>query len=134
MLSSSDMKTAKLFIFLSLAFLTVQASIFLTKLVTGALVSRAKTNATGLPPYAQTRQRAVPAPGPVTCLGSKGVQPSPGCKPDLRPSSAITPPTSSAIASEAPTAMLVRMNLPPSEEKTNNWRNHQESHRICVPR
>src|SRR5258708_18817345 len=110
------MKTAKLFNFLSL-FLTVQASIFLTKLVTGALASRAKTIATGLAPYAQTRQRAVPAFGPVTCLGSKGVQPSPGCNPDLRPSSAIAPPTSSAIARVAPTAMLVRMNLPPSEEK-----------------
>src|SRR6266446_3235540 len=85
------------------------ASIFLTKLVKLSLTSRAKTTATGLLPYAQTRHCFLPAKGPVTLSGSNGVGCSPTCRPDLRGSWATAPAVASAITAKAPTTKQFRI-------------------------
>src|SRR5437016_3008152 len=104
MLSSSLRNTMKLPM-LQPEFLAVAASIFLTKLVKGPVISRAKIIATGFPPFFQTRQSFEPSSGPVACNGLNGVirlEPTGG--PDLRPPAARALPASSAAAREAPSA------------------------------
>src|SRR4051812_12555576 len=102
--SSSLRKTTKLPMRASL-FLAVAASIFLTKLVKGPVISRAKIIATGFPPFFQTRQSFEPSSGPVACNGLKGViRLEPTWGPDLRPPAARALPASSAAAREAPSA------------------------------
>src|SRR5579883_808588 len=109
--------------------LAVASSIFLTRLVKGPLTSRAKIIATGLPPFFQTRHCLPPGVGPLTCSGLKGtITLLPTWGPDLRVPSAITPPTSSATAREAPTAIRFLI------VETTSKRNHTDSgnHRATV--
>src|SRR5262245_12100248 len=97
--SSSLRKTTKLLSFL----LSVCLLRPLTKLVKPSLVSRAKTMATGLPPYCQTKQFFLPALAPVQLSGWNGPgMLVPACGPDLRASPATTPATASAVSTHAP--------------------------------
>src|SRR5579863_919678 len=107
--SSSVRKTMKLPMRLSL-FLRVAASIFLTKLVKGALASRAKIIATGLEPNRQMKQDFSPAPGPVKCSGSKTPGLSPTCGPDLSASAAmLVVAMTTASAPNAKTFLIVKI-------------------------
>src|SRR5262245_35404233 len=103
--SSSLRNTTKLPI-LCLLLSWVAASSFLTRLVKLLLVSRAKTMATGFPPFCQTRQFFLPSDEPLQFSGWNGVMfLAPTCGPDLRSAASSTPPSSSAPASEAPVAI-----------------------------
>src|SRR5213078_2257341 len=101
--SLSLRKTTKLPIWQEL-FLAVALSILLTRLVRGALTSRAKIIATGFSPFLQNRQYFSPALAPVTLSGWNGPgTTSPTCGPDLTAlSAATTPPTTRASVRNAP--------------------------------
>src|SRR5262249_36145494 len=99
MSSSSLRNTTKLLSFL----LSVALLRPLTRLVKPSLRSRAKTMATGFPPYCQTRQFFLPALLPVQFSGWNGPgMLEPACGPDLRASSASTPALASAASTTAP--------------------------------
>src|SRR5262249_25703526 len=84
--------------------LTEALSSFLTRLVKGSLVPRAKTIATALPPYCQTKQCFLPAWAPVRFVGWNGPGMfEPVCGPDLRASPAKVKLTI-AVSAKAPTS------------------------------
>src|SRR5262249_45180656 len=107
-------KTTKLPILQSLCS-AVALSICLTRLVKGSLTSRAKIIATGLPPFFQTKHNFLPAVGPLTCNGLKGViLELPTCGPDFRSSPAQTPLAASARQRLAPIAFRMLIVEPTS--------------------
>src|SRR5262245_29603171 len=87
---------------------TVACSSFLTRLVKAGVISRAKTAATGTSPSRQTGQDLVPANGPATLTGLKGVTPSPGAGPDLISPAAPTPANRPATTAETRNLVIDR--------------------------
>src|SRR5437762_2975811 len=107
-LSLSSVSTTTQEPILSLLFLVAASSSFLTRPVKVGDTSRAKTAATGFPPFAQTWHRDSPASGPFTLNGLNAFTLSPGCGPLVNSAACPAQPSTAAQAKPSANQHVIR--------------------------